>query len=519
MDEDEEENSINTQSFTDTGYCEEARDPHANTFAHLVVYKRRWWILFVFCFCGFTQGLLWDTFSPLLDSMLIAYNWTDAFVASLVACSDGGFVIMAFPLMYLVETRDLRMGMILASSLLVLGMASWNIALLTNQHWLFAIGSLCNGITSCISTAAAPLLSATWFPATERITATAFSAASVSLGSGLAFITGPYIAGNEVTADEVKNKNDFRPEFVADLRSGVQKVVYFDTAVAVMSIAMITIYFPPKPPRPPSKSQTVEREDFWQGLKHLVTNSQFWILNVAYNVPNGTINSWLPLVSASFLSLGVGEVTAGWIGFASLLSSCFGAVLVSVIADCFKRKMKLFLILFNFISMVLTGILMCIQLRLIEVPSNLLIPILYLLCITLAFVINGAVPLYYEFGCEIAYPVHEGLSCSFISVFSNLIGMIFFLLFQFPELADDTQWMLCTCFGTCVLSLPLILILKENFHRLDLEYSSDTHQDGINDGVTSSSTISDSCTRESCSSGSVARNSNDGILSATVTYS
>ena len=44
-----------------------------------------------------------------------------------------------------------------------------------------------------------------------------------------------------------------------------------DTAIAVVSFALVVIYFPAKPPKPPSKSQTIERENFWVGLKHLAT--------------------------------------------------------------------------------------------------------------------------------------------------------------------------------------------------------------------------------------------------------
>lgn len=55
---------------------------------------------------------------------------------------------------------------------------------------LIAVGSLFAGITACITMAVPPLLSALWFPTSERITATAIAAASGYLGTGLAFITG-----------------------------------------------------------------------------------------------------------------------------------------------------------------------------------------------------------------------------------------------------------------------------------------------------------------------------------------
>ena len=50
--------------------------------------------------------------------------------------------------------------------------------------------------------------------------------------------------------------------------------------------------------------------------------------------------------------------------------------------------------------------------------------------------LNGVIPLYYELGCESAFPVHEGLACSFISVINSLWQMVFFLLVLIPELVE-----------------------------------------------------------------------------------
>ena len=75
--------------------------------SHFLVYKRRWWILFVFCFCSVTQSTLWNTWSPILDSMQIAYDWTDSFTALLLGSADVGYMVMTFPLMFLVENKGI----------------------------------------------------------------------------------------------------------------------------------------------------------------------------------------------------------------------------------------------------------------------------------------------------------------------------------------------------------------------------------------------------------------------------
>lgn len=74
---------------------------------HSEVYKVRWWILLVFCICSMAQSSMWNTFSPIMDAALIAYDWHDSFVALLPGLANAGYVLCAFPLMYLVETRGM----------------------------------------------------------------------------------------------------------------------------------------------------------------------------------------------------------------------------------------------------------------------------------------------------------------------------------------------------------------------------------------------------------------------------
>ncbi|KAF6036656.1 DIRC2 [Bugula neritina] len=290
-------------------------------------------------------------------------------------------------------------------------------------------------------------------------------------GSGVAFLTSPYISGANVTAKDVENRNSLSKEFVGELQTGIQNVVYFGAAIATVSFLMIVIYFPPRPPTPPSRSQTREREDFWSGIKHLLQNGHFWLLNIAFNLPNGTFNAWIPLCSVNFRSLGVDEVTAGWVGFTSMISSVIGSVVMSAVIDRMKRRMKLSCIILGTLSLVILAILVCIQEHYIYVPKEAVTAVVYVLCISASLCINGAIPIYYEMGCELAFPVHEGLTCSLLTLTNNLFGMMFFLIFLVPSLAANTEWMTWVCVGTCGLTTPLLLFMKERFSRLDIEDS------------------------------------------------
>ena len=47
----------------------------------VIVYHRRWYILFLFCLVGFTQGGLWNTWGPIADSAEKVFGWTDGTIA------------------------------------------------------------------------------------------------------------------------------------------------------------------------------------------------------------------------------------------------------------------------------------------------------------------------------------------------------------------------------------------------------------------------------------------------------
>jgi len=70
---------------------------------HVTLYKRRWWILAVFSLGSLTQSMQWNTWAPINFAVEIAFGWDDTVTALIQGISNGGFIIVAFPLMFLVE--------------------------------------------------------------------------------------------------------------------------------------------------------------------------------------------------------------------------------------------------------------------------------------------------------------------------------------------------------------------------------------------------------------------------------
>ena len=84
-----------------------SRDTQTTSHTHITVYKRRWWILTVFCLLSLNQGLLWNTWSPIGDAMLIGFGWKDSFLALCLWTCCIAVAVISFPAMYMIETRGL----------------------------------------------------------------------------------------------------------------------------------------------------------------------------------------------------------------------------------------------------------------------------------------------------------------------------------------------------------------------------------------------------------------------------
>jgi len=86
------------------GGVEHGIEQKANRHADIDLYKRRWWILFVYFFVSVVQGILWNTWAPMTDAAVVAFGWSEGQVAAIPAVANLSFILLAFPILYLIET-------------------------------------------------------------------------------------------------------------------------------------------------------------------------------------------------------------------------------------------------------------------------------------------------------------------------------------------------------------------------------------------------------------------------------
>ncbi|XP_051814928.1 solute carrier family 49 member 4 isoform X3 [Acanthochromis polyacanthus] len=255
------------------------------------VYGRRWLVLTLFSLLGLMQGMVWNFWGPIQNSAAHAYGFTKSDIAVLVLWGPVGY----FPwllFMWLMDKKGLRASLLLSAFFMLLGSALRSIPL-TDQplrRWLIHGGQFLNGLAGPTIMSAGPFLSTTWFAPDQRATATAVASLFSYLGGAASFVVGPLVvpppndtqAGTTMTAAILDNS----------IRDRIQLVLYTELAAIVVLFAAVLLYFPSRPPMPPSVAAASQRLSYRNSICRLLSNLRFLMIAVAYAVPTGVMAGW-----------------------------------------------------------------------------------------------------------------------------------------------------------------------------------------------------------------------------------
>jgi len=261
-----------------------------------------------------------------------------------------------------------------------------------------------------------------------------------------------------------------------DRKSSIMNLLYIEFGINSFLFLCVVLYYPDKPPLPPSLSGRVERENFVKGLKLLMRNRQFWMLCLIYGLTTGVYSGWGAVLNVNLSKFGVTQKNSGWIGFYTVFAGVGAGMLLARFADMFAGRMKLLLLF------LLTGAsvfflwfaLLCLRIITYSKGS------LYQAAIFGGFFISGTIPIFYELTIEQTYPVAEGTTTGLLTLINNIVTVLFLVVLIIPNVG--TLWMNWVLFGSCVICLPILIFLKTKYNRLhiDIEYKNNGHIESEN---------------------------------------
>lgn len=261
------------------------------------VYKRRFYILFVFCVLACLQCAVWNTWSPMALTVEAAFGWSNGTVALMANWGAITYLIFAAPMCWLME-RNLRVSMLVATGFMVFGTSIRCLPVFFNvsDSWFLVTAHVCailNGISGIIIMSAPPAISAAWFPVNERTTATAFGMLSNALGLSVSFFLVV-----EVVPDAPKQNGTSNVTSLEDLgylsdhntqlmREEIFRLMWVMALPVLLFGIMVLVYFPSHPPLPPSRSSMGVRLNFFKGIRKVIANRDAWLIALTLSIPNG----------------------------------------------------------------------------------------------------------------------------------------------------------------------------------------------------------------------------------------
>jgi len=462
------------------------------------VYKRRWYILFLFSFLALFQCTIFNTWGPIVTSLPLVYtSWTEATIGLLANWCCIAFLVFMVPVLYL-QNYSLRSAVLLSSSLVALATSIRCTFLIypgideETFTILAHIGAILNGIPSIVVTSAPPAVSAAWFPANERVTATSISQMLNNVGQGLSFLIASLIVepphqdhlGNTTSATTCDRITPSQQGHSLDishlerdkLKNEINTYMLVLCAPALFIFFCSVIYFPSKPPKPPSRSSSEARLDFMAGAKQLLTNPASWLLAIVWSVPQAVWNNWCAMMVISLTKVGhdgscLSEHWVNYLGLVAVLVGTFVAILVGMATDRIRGKMKISIVILLTMGGLMFTTLSLISLQIIQFPSMVSLQFsVYLFLLLGNSCVVSTSPLLFEFGVEKLYPVSEGMIGGWMNIWYNIISVLFLGLFDIPGIG--TQWLNYVLPLSCFFVLPIFLTLKEEYRRRVLDEDS-----------------------------------------------
>ncbi|XP_060078842.1 solute carrier family 49 member 4 homolog [Ylistrum balloti] len=441
------------------------------------VYKRRWYILFVYCLLTLTQAMLWNTWGPIAASSHKAFGWSDGDTALLTDLGPIAFLLVVFLFSWIVDEKGLRWACVLTALVMMLGAGVRCITDKSPYVKITAgIGQFLNGIGTPVSMGVPPVLSAAWFPANQRTLSTAIATVANMAGIGLSFVIGPFmvpdennvtrnIENNTFKAAEVvlRNTTSLNEETGLKKRRQIMNLLYTECGWTVGIFLLLLIYFPAKPYKPPSLSASTDRLNFVKGCKQLLRNGVFWVIACSYGISVGVLGAWPGVLEIVLKPHDISENEAGLIGMYSVVAGILLSLVVAKCSDVFSKRKKTILL-----ALYMTSGAFALWMNLLlarAIPDSYVS--IHISCVVGAASLTATTPVYFEMACETTYPVAEGITNFVLTLVNNVVSVAFLAVQTIPSVG--TSWEGWSLFGAVIMCLPGLIFLKERTNRLNVD--------------------------------------------------
>lgn len=178
-----------------------------------------------------------------------------------------------------------------------------------------------------VAIGAPPLVSATWFPPSERTTATAIGTLAGYFGIAMAFAVGPAMVPSTVSN---LSASETKENLAKVMNHQITQYTFFEVGLCAAVFVCVLLYFPARPPLPPClSSSTQSTQSTRASFRQVMRDGQFWLLITLAGLVFGVYFGWLSMLDVFLAKFKVDPTTAGWLGCAATLAGVVSGILLA----------------------------------------------------------------------------------------------------------------------------------------------------------------------------------------------
>jgi len=352
------------------------------------VYGYRWVMLSVYMLIIAVNQLLWITFAPITGDAVRFFGASDLQIGILSMCFMIVYLVISVPASWIIDTYGIRIGVGIGVAFtgvfgLLRGLVSDNFTFVLISQIGIAIGQpfILNAITK---------VAARWFPLKERATASGLGTLAMYVGILVAMILTPFLVNGSGI-------------------SGMLNIYGIFSAVAAVTFFILA---KERPLTPPCHSYQEERALATDGLKLIFRSRDFNWLMFIFFIGLGIFNSVTTWIENIVRPRGFSAEQAGITGGLMIVGGIFGALIIPMLSDHYKRRIPFVNIALAGTTLSLAGITFATDYWLLLVSAT-----------AFGFFLLSSGPIGFQYGAEITYPVSEGTSNGFLMLMGQISGI------------------------------------------------------------------------------------------------
>jgi MFS family permease len=395
-----------------------------STSQEVKVYGYRWVVLLSYMFISLTMQIFWICYAPITKVAGQTLGVSDMEVGLLAMLFMYIYIPLSIPASWAIDTWGFKKSVALGA--IMMGIFGLLRGLFTQDYTLTLIMTIGIAAAQPLFLNSGTKLAANWFPLGERATIIGIGGMAGLLGIVIGQIATPFMLN----------------------AWGLATTMLIYGVVGAISALLFLIFARDKPPTPAGYEERVLMLD---GLKHILTMRDFYLLAFIIFVINAIFNGVSTWVEVIVRPKGMGIDQAGLIGGLLMIGGIVGFFVLPPISDKTRKRKPVFMI----------GALLSIPfLVLIALVNS--FALMAVFTFLLGLFIMGVIPVALQYATEICYPAPEGTSMGLFTLAGQISVLAVTAMGWSNEVYGSFTPSLLVFAVAMVIGVVLLSIMKES---------------------------------------------------------